>query len=167
MAIFKCPECGGECSNEVTNCIHCGYPFSELNVSKNSLPDANVKKEYTPLSNKRIIGIITCFIAVICIIKGIGKVTSEPYNFYKEHLEECIENYGEVKSLSRKSSIYIAGTYEWLADNYEEMIASDKKNIWRLRVQAIAYCSGGSILFLIGTSNIKKSGELDGSDKLS
>lgn len=29
MALIQCPECGKEISDKVTNCPHCGYPFTE------------------------------------------------------------------------------------------------------------------------------------------
>ena len=34
MALIKCPECGSMVSNQAKNCIHCGYPINENNVSQ-------------------------------------------------------------------------------------------------------------------------------------
>ena len=30
MALIKCPECGKEVSDKAQNCIHCGYPLSQI-----------------------------------------------------------------------------------------------------------------------------------------
>lgn len=32
MALIKCPECGKEVSDKSTNCIHCGFPISEVKL---------------------------------------------------------------------------------------------------------------------------------------
>lgn len=39
MALINCPECGKEVSNKAKSCIHCGFPFDELQ-SKSITNDA-------------------------------------------------------------------------------------------------------------------------------
>ena len=34
MALIKCPECGNSVSDQAAQCIHCGYPFENLEPSK-------------------------------------------------------------------------------------------------------------------------------------
>lgn len=51
MALIKCPECGKEISNKAKTCIHCGFPFDELQstpVSHNTQMDISSPK---PISN--------------------------------------------------------------------------------------------------------------------
>ena len=35
MALIKCPECGKEISDKANQCIHCGYPLSQLPNNNN------------------------------------------------------------------------------------------------------------------------------------
>ncbi len=46
MALIKCPECGKDISDKAIQCIHCGYPLSEIN-------NKNVTKTNVELSDKQ------------------------------------------------------------------------------------------------------------------
>ena len=35
MALIKCPECGKDISDKANQCIHCGYPLSQLPNNNN------------------------------------------------------------------------------------------------------------------------------------
>ena len=37
MALIICPECGGQVSDKSTQCIHCGYPLTDIDQSSNVL----------------------------------------------------------------------------------------------------------------------------------
>ena len=41
MALYKCPECGKEVSNQTKSCPNCGYPLEYSCDSK-----VNLKKDY-------------------------------------------------------------------------------------------------------------------------
>ena len=54
MALIKCPECGKEISDKASQCIHCGYPLSQLpnnnnvdiQLSDDQCPCCRVKKQH-------------------------------------------------------------------------------------------------------------------------
>lgn len=44
MALIKCPECGKEISDRSSQCIHCGYPLSDINRNTNEVVSSNFVK---------------------------------------------------------------------------------------------------------------------------
>ena len=59
MALIKCPECGKEISDKAMQCIHCGYPLSQLlsnsnadiQLSDSQCPCCRVKKQHVIKDN--------------------------------------------------------------------------------------------------------------------
>lgn len=39
MALIKCPECGGQVSDKVPTCVHCGFPLqtNDLKIIWNNI----------------------------------------------------------------------------------------------------------------------------------
>jgi len=35
MALFECPECSKEISDQAINCVHCGYPLPKKSLEDN------------------------------------------------------------------------------------------------------------------------------------
>lgn len=41
MALIKCPECGKEVSDKAMQCIHCGYPLSDIANTVTDTPESD------------------------------------------------------------------------------------------------------------------------------
>lgn len=158
--IRLCPECGTDVGTDLDTCPCCGYPLKSTNKSNIN----KIKFSSNISSNKRKIGIIMCAVAILFIIIGITRITNDDYKFYTEHLEECLDAYGEVKAEAKRSSGWFSSAYNSIADRYEDLIADDRKELWIYRIQAIVSCSAGAVLLYFGVPKVKQGGEDDGID---
>lgn len=74
MALIKCPECGGQVSDQALTCPHCGYQVQK--TEKNQAPaNEGLKQESSPSEqggevrhNNKSKGGIGCLIAVVAVI---------------------------------------------------------------------------------------------------
>ncbi len=156
-----CPECKANISNHDKTCPFCGFPLDDSRDFSEIKNNSISKKSF---STKQIVGMVMCVAALVCIIIGITRITNDTYKFYKEHLNECMDAYGEVKAEANHSYGWFSSTYDWIADNYEDMIAEDRKELWSYRIQAIVLCGAGAVLIALGVPKIKQGGENDGID---
>ena len=156
-----CPECNAEIDAAVSTCPSCGYP---LEATATPFEPA-VQTKVT--GNKRIIGMVMCIAALICIIIGITRVTNSSYRFYEQHLSDCLDGYADVKASAVHAPAMFAYTYQLLAESYEDMIEKDRKELWSYRIQAIVYCGAGAVLAVLGVPKLKQEEYSNGTDQLS
>ena len=78
-----------------------------------------------------------------------------------------MDAYGEVKAASRHSYGWLSSSYDGIAEGYEDMIAGDRMELWKYRIQAIVCCGVGVTLLYFGVPKVKRGGENDGSNQMS
>ena len=159
-----CPECGENVGADIDICPECGCPLK----SASNKPDSpKTQSSVKTTGNKRNIGIVMCVAALLCIVLGITRITNDRYQFYAEHLEDCLEAYGEVKAVAKRSSGWLSYSYDGIAEGYEDMIAEDRLELWKYRIQAIGGCGAGAALLYFGIPKVKRGGEDDGANQMS
>lgn len=141
----RCPECGGIITADVKICPHCGFPLQPAKPVYQKL-----------ISNWKLIGVFMCVAAIICFILGVKCVKNDSYEFYEEHLQTCIDGYNDCKWEADHAMAQFRSTYQRLADSYEDMIKSDRIELWKYRIGAMALCGVGAGLLLFGVINFKK-----------
>ena len=160
MALINCPECGKEgVSDSAKMCPNCGFPINKNDNTQVEITQSEGATQSIAMQgkkNNKIIGIIMCIIACICFVVAISNITSDDYNLYLEHYEDCLEGYEECIYKAIVESGYLRSSYQILADNYKDMCDADMVEIWKFRGAAIICGVGGVVLVIIGAKKIKE-----------
>ncbi len=86
----------------------------------------------------KIVAIVLCIAALICIGFGISKIVSDDYKFYEDHYYTCRQGYSEnlhsANQFSYGSLFYNA--YKGIADDYKRMADADKEELDKLKTRA-------------------------------
>lgn len=183
MALIKCPECGKEIDDVSAICPECGFPLSaplSKAVAKSAIESASSVIEDSEhqeilvsgscvgnIQRQKIIAIGLCVLAVVCFICSFMKATDDRYQFYKEHYAECEEGYNESIEAARNSGWLFKGTYNSIADSYQEMMEDDMHEIWKYRIEAIVLAACGVILIAVGYRVYMKEANKNGPDNVS
>ncbi len=125
---MKCPDCGSDIEEGLSNCPNCGYAFPKQDVQ----PGYAGSGSNTSTRSFQVLIPIFVIGAIICLIVGFTRINNEKYSFYKQHYEECVEGRDENASHTGAFS----GTYSMIADSYQDMIDYDLKMINTYRIQA-------------------------------
>ena len=108
MALYKCPECGKEVSNQTKSCPNCGYPLEYSCDSK-----VNLKKRL-PVKNKKIIVSILVVGVIILVLSGLFFSFHEnnvlPFNTtWGDSYEKVKKHDGDVAELTlTDSGLYVS-----------------------------------------------------------
>jgi ribosomal protein L37E len=146
---INCPECGAPIESISTVCSECGFPIEKPQVERTVV----VKKPALPAKQ---LGIVFCVVAVICFIIGITRIANDDYAFYSGHYKECAEGYEDATREANTAGWLLQGTYEYIADSYQDMMNDDLKKIWTFRIEATVLCAAGVVLIIFGVKKIKK-----------
>lgn len=106
-------------------------------------------------------------IALILMIISYTRINNEEYDFYKEHYVECEDGYDDAKDMANSySSSFFKGSYNSIANSYQEMMKDDMKEINSYRIQSAILLGTGIVLLCIGIKRVKRR-KKNGIDKLS
>ncbi len=179
MALVNCPECNHEVSDTAMTCPHCGY---DLRKSRKVIcPECNHEttedRDICPTCGYKFRVVETeetaetpkpshtfpkgaCYfglvLAVVLIVIGLTRVNSERYKFYENHKQECMDAQTDVRYEAARASYYLSSNYDYILDEYDDMIKEDEKQLNIFRVQAVVLCVLGVIIGLISIISIMK-----------
>lgn len=156
MALIKCPECGKEVSDKAAACIYCGYPLSPegtdpATAQLTAIPPESGKtakqksKPITKLVNRlnpglRIaISALLIILSIVFLVQGKNTITSDRYEFYKEHYQDCIDGYDDAMSSANSSGAMFRSTYKSIADDYQRMAKDDLAKLNSMRAKAAIF----------------------------
>ena len=100
---------------------------------------------------RKTIGIVLCIIAIVCIIVGITKLTSNQYKASVAGYNAAMIRYkdNKVSAQSSQLGLFKYG-YDWLSDKNNQIAEEYQKVINKYRTEAVVLFCIGAVLLVVG-----------------
>ena len=145
-----CSECGKTIPADANVCPSCGNPLV-ADVKPASSKATQFISNYKKYLFHPLVGAVFCLLAVISLIICAKKINNDDYRFYKQHRQECIELYNDVKATANSyGSGFFKSAYNGIANDYLDLIEKDEKEMRKYKRQAISWGCACMVFLAVG-----------------
>lgn len=142
-----CRSCGTEIPQDSAFCPVCGKQvvITQGMAANNSIAPANIVKSKVRLIQKiqpkwrAVISACLAIATLVFVIVGITTLTSDDYSFYKNHYEDCMDEYWDCKKEAITSGWYFSSIYENLADDFKKMADDNQATLVGMVVKSVIF----------------------------